>query len=204
MYVCVYKCDTTVPTFISEYPEMITPKYRQNIATIIDTIPQREYRLQTIDDSDVNYTYFCNVVYIVVCVCNKDFGYRIVKKFIEDILNERAPNNITSDLLKEKINFYNDLNNDKVIKIQASLDDVKKTIVNNIDKTLDRGDRLDVMHSSSVTLAESANQFESSANDLRSHFWWKNVKLMLTICFVLFLVISLIILLSCGVNIKQC
>lgn len=51
-------------------------------------------------------------------------------------------------------------------------------MVENIDKVLDRGDRLELLVDKTANLQGSTYRFRKQARRLRSNVWWKNVKLM--------------------------
>jgi hypothetical protein len=203
-YVCVYRYETYSPSLVSEYPENLNFKNKETIVTILNTIPPKEYRRQTIEDNDINYTYLNNKEYVAVCITDKSCKCRTIQNFLEDISNNITINSINERLLKDKMKYHNDPNNDKIAQIQINIDNAKNIMTNNIEKALDRQDQLDNMQSKSNTLAESANQFDSNANDLKRAFWWKNIKSTCMICFILFVVISIIVLLSCGGDLSKC
>lgn len=203
-YACIYKYDSFVPSLILEFPESNNNKFKETMVTIFNTISPKKYIRQIIEDNNYNYTYFNNCNYLIGCVSDKECRYRIIQNFIKDISNNLSKNKITINLLKDLVSYYGNLNNDKVTKIQISIDNAKNIMTDNIEKTLERCDKIDTMQTKSNTLVESAEQFDSKANDLKKEFCWRNLKMIIMIIFVLFILISIIILMSCGANLKKC
>jgi vesicle-associated membrane protein 7 len=66
--------------------------------------------------------------------------------------------------------------------------------VENIEKLLQRGEKIELLVDRSETMQNAAFKFERSAKQLRDQLWWKNARLygvvMLVVLFVLFFVIA--------------
>jgi hypothetical protein len=64
-----------------------------------------------------------------------------------------------SELLKEKMYFYNNPENDSLKRVQAKVDTTKELMVNNFEKLLERGTRLE-------NLQEVTSEIEEGSFDL--------------------------------------
>lgn len=51
-------------------------------------------------------------------------------------------------------------------------------MIENIDKVLDRGDRLELLVDKAATMQGNTLRFRKQARRFRSTVWWRNVKLM--------------------------
>lgn len=51
-------------------------------------------------------------------------------------------------------------------------------MIENIDKVLDRGDRLELLVDKTANLQGNTFRFRKQARRFRSNVWWKNFKLM--------------------------
>jgi len=62
---------------------------------------------------------------------------------------------------------------------QAQVDEVVDIMRVNIDKVLERDQKLSELDDRAEALQMGASQFEASAGKLKSKFWWKNMKMMI-------------------------
>ena len=81
----------------------------------------------------------------------------------------------------------NDNFNIKTEQIKIQLDEVKDTMVQNIEMTLERGEKLDHMVERTEQLNTSANMFRRNAKKLRSHLCMQNWKYKLGILSIVIL-----------------
>jgi len=78
----------------------------------------------------------------------------------------------------------------RTAQIQAQIDDTIGIMRENINKTADRGAKLDELQNKTDDLAVSAQGFRRGANRVRKQMWWKDMKMRMC------LVIGIIILLA--------
>ena len=91
---------------------------------------------------------------------------------------------------------------DSLATARAKIDDVKEIMISNLDKTIQRGDKLDSLLERTDILADSATEFHQRSRSLQRNIWWQNWKLCLigwSILVVLILVMVLVILSTTGV-----
>ncbi|XP_076875691.1 vesicle-associated membrane protein 8 isoform X2 [Brachyhypopomus gauderio] len=87
----------------------------------------------------------------------------------------------------------------KLNQVQEQVNDVKVIIKDNINKVLERGERLDDLIGKTDDLQATADSFQRTSTRVSRKFWWKNMKMMIIIGVVVLIVIILIILLATGV-----
>lgn len=55
-------------------------------------------------------------------------------------------------------------------------------MIENIDKVLDRGDRLELLVDKTANMQGNTFRFRKQARRFRSNVWWRNVKLTYVFC----------------------
>lgn len=82
--------------------------------------------------------------------------------------------------------------------VQGQVNEVKVILKDNINKVLERGDRLDDLIEKSGDLQATADSFQRTSTRVARKYWWKNVKLMIIIGIVVLVILILIILFATG------
>lgn len=138
--------------------------------------------------------------YTYLCMTEKDFGNRIPFKFLEELekkflekYGEKAKtaleNSLNSEFkktLRQLQEFHSNQKNDNISKVKNQIDEVKGIMINNIDKVLERGDQLDQLVVRTEELTNVSQDFRVKAKKLKNTMWWKNVKLLLILVFIIF------------------
>ncbi|CAK4077681.1 unnamed protein product [Aphanomyces euteiches] len=83
---------------------------------------------------------------------------------------------------------------DKVSEVMAQVDAVKSTMQNNIQVVLSNTEKMEAVEQKSNDLNEQAKVFRNAGKSLARTMWWKNVKTMVAIGFLV--VLAIIILLA--------
>lgn len=86
--------------------------------------------------------------------------------------------------------------NQKIEKLQAHVAEVSSIMTENINKILDRGQRLDDLEGRSEVLSSSADEFRVTSRRVSRKMWWQNMKFNLIIGGVVIAVIIVIIVLA--------
>jgi len=94
--------------------------------------------------------------------------------------------------------------NDKLAESFRQIADVKEQMIQNIDKVLDRGEKIDLLVDQSENLNQHANEFRKKATEVRRKLWWQNCKYKLLLFFVVCAVIYIIAGLACGFDLQGC
>eukprot|EP00735_Rhodelphis_limneticus_P003370 TRINITY_DN14834_c0_g1::TRINITY_DN14834_c0_g1_i1::g.16286::m.16286 TRINITY_DN14834_c0_g1::TRINITY_DN14834_c0_g1_i1::g.16286 ORF type:complete len:218 (-),score=81.04,sp/Q86AQ7/VAM7B_DICDI/62.37/1e-85,Synaptobrevin/PF00957.16/6.3e+03,Synaptobrevin/PF00957.16/1.5e-34,Longin/PF13774.1/2e-23,DUF1798/PF08807.5/0.022,UvsY/PF11056.3/0.17,DUF16/PF01519.11/0.23 TRINITY_DN14834_c0_g1_i1:594-1247(-) len=185
---------------------------------ILEKIQQR--------DGAMSYVYNKHVFHILIedsltylCMADEEFGRRLPFAFLHDI-KERfrstyadsgktalayAMNEDFSKVLAKQMDFYsNNPNADKVTKVQKEIDEVKTVMVHNIEKVLERGEKIELLVDKTENLNQQAFMFKKQATRLKHAMWWKNAKLMALLVFVVLFLLWLLISIICGFNFKKC
>jgi vesicle-associated membrane protein 7 len=81
---------------------------------------------------------------------------------------------------------------------QREIEGVREIMTENIERVLDRGERLDLLVDKTGRLGDTANEFRVRSRGLRRRMWWKNVKLMVLLVLVVIFLIYLFVGFGCG------
>ena len=149
---------------------------------------------------------------VYMCVTEEGFSRVTAFNFLDAIKKSCGPlkNGGQSPLyaqLKRETDFFSDPKNDKVNKIRTEIDQVKDVMIENIDKIIERGEKIDTLVDKAGGLEQQSSQFKSNATTLKRKMLWKKILLIIVVVLVVALAIFLGVLFGCsedGVNFKKC
>jgi vesicle-associated membrane protein 7 len=87
---------------------------------------------------------------------------------------------------------------DAINNVQNEIDNVREIMTQNIDRVLERGERIDLLVDKTDRLGGSAHEFRVRSKNLRRQMWWKNIKLMVLLFVVVIFLLYLFVGLGCG------
>lgn len=87
---------------------------------------------------------------------------------------------------------------DAIANVQNEIDNVRDIMTENIERVLERGERIDLLVDKTDRLGGSAHEFRVRSKGLRRQMWWKNVKLMALLIVVVIFLIYLLVGFGCG------
>jgi vesicle-associated membrane protein 7 len=82
--------------------------------------------------------------------------------------------------------------------VQGEIEDVRGIMSENIERVLERGERIDLLVDKTDRLGGSARDFRVRSRGLRRKMWWKNVRLMVLLAVVVVFLIYLFVGFGCG------
>ena len=89
--------------------------------------------------------------------------------------------------------------------IKRQLDEVKQITANNIERVLERGDKIDVLVDNSEKLQNSSVQFHRNAKRLKRSMCYRKLKLYIFIIGIVSLIIYIFAAISCGnAKVREC
>lgn len=103
---------------------------------------------------------------------NKDYG-PVIKQHMQYVLDH-------SDEIE------------KTLKVQAQVSEVKNIMLNNIEKTLDRGEKLTELQDKTSDLCSQAQEFKKQGVKIRRKTWLQSMKLKLVILGILLLLVIIV------------
>lgn len=88
--------------------------------------------------------------------------------------------------------------NDAIRNVQREMDGVREIMTENIERVLERGERIDLLVDKTDRLGGSARDFRIRSRGLRRRMWWKNVRLMALLVVVVVFLLYLFVGFGCG------
>ncbi|KAL0476267.1 vesicle-associated membrane protein [Acrasis kona] len=209
IYACIAERDAQGETFTSIAGEYFT----SNAAKISETvtrmmIPRIDHKnhKRTLTQSIYHFHYKVSGLYLYLCVAGSEYPSRICYNFLDDIESKylQNPKVKVRQLLSDRMTFFNNPRNDKITAIHNQIDDVKSTMIDNIDKILERGESIDNLMVQTEDLGNSAAIYVRHTNKVK---WGMRKKLAILITILVFIVLLLIFVLvwaGCGATFQRC
>ncbi|KAG2669460.1 hypothetical protein I3760_14G035600 [Carya illinoinensis] len=86
----------------------------------------------------------------------------------------------------------------KLAKLKAQISEVKGIMMDNIEKVLDRGERIELLVDKTENLQFQADSFQRQGRQLRRKMWLQNLQMKLMVGGAIFFVIVILWLIACG------
>ncbi|KAL3772216.1 hypothetical protein ACHAW5_009363 [Stephanodiscus triporus] len=101
------------------------------------------------------------------------YGVEVPQRAIAFSLNEEF-----SKVIQDRMDYYNNAgsNIDGLSAVKNQIEDVKGVMVENIEKVLERGEKIELLVDKTDRLNQQAFQFVSNSKKLRTAMWWKNAR----------------------------
>ncbi|KAK9153624.1 hypothetical protein Sjap_001104 [Stephania japonica] len=165
-----------------------------------------------------------------LCMANDTFGRRIPFSYLEDIhmrfmknygrVAHSAPayamNDEFSRVLHQQMEFFSsNTSADTLNRVRGEVGEassflflnysIRTIMVDNIEKILERGDRIELLVDKTATMQDGAFHFKKQSRRLRRALWMKNAKLLAMLTCLLVLLLYIIIAASCGgITLPRC
>ncbi|KZC05836.1 PREDICTED: synaptobrevin [Dufourea novaeangliae] len=81
----------------------------------------------------------------------------------------------------------------KLQQTQATVEEVVGIMKVNVEKVLERDQKLSELENRADVLQQGATQFEQQAGKLKRKYWWKNLKMMIIIGIICVIILIIII-----------
>ena len=152
-----------------------------------------------------------DVVYM--CMADIDSKRRIPFAYLNDIKNrfeemygatiktaiENNMNEEFSKVMEKRMEFYNnDPSADTITHVRGQIKEVKEVMVDNIDKVLGRGEKLDQLAEKTRDLDQQAFIFHSETRSLKNRMWWQNARVTALIVVLVIVILLILIIAACG------
>eukprot|EP00299_Pterocystis_sp_00344_P002438 c1274_g1_i1.p1 GENE.c1274_g1_i1~~c1274_g1_i1.p1 ORF type:complete len:218 (-),score=36.30 c1274_g1_i1:59-712(-) len=211
----VYALVSRGPTVLAEFTSA-SGNFTTVTRRILEKLPQQNGKMSYTYDSH-QFHYITEDALTYMCMCDSEFSRRIAFSFLEDIkkrfqstYGERARtalaygmNEDFSKVLSSSMNYYStNPEADKLNKVRGEIGDVKSIMVGNIEKVLDRGEKISLLVDKTEQMQQQSLTFKKQSTSLRKLMWWKNCKLNLMIAAIVLLLIFFLVLGVCGTDFK--
>ena len=195
---------------VAEYSR-VPGSHAINASKVLQSAPKSADR-RCISHNGLFYNMVGDGSFMYVCVTEESFSRVVAFNFLTAAKancgggRRKSPPEIYQQLKKD-VDFFSDPKNDKMTKIRDDISQVKEIMIDNIEKILERGDKIDNLVAKTDDLNTEAVRFESNARELKWKMLKKRLILTAIVVFVVLLVIFIIVLIACskdGVNFKKC
>ncbi|KAF9129038.1 Vesicle-associated membrane protein [Mortierella sp. 14UC] len=180
---------------------------------ILAKIPPNNSKLTYVYDRYL-FHYICHDGLTYLCMADDTFGRRIPFAFLQDIKTrflsqysqERAMsamvpygmNEFSKTIAKQMEYFSTNPEADRIKQVQGEIEQVKDVMVHNIERVLERGERIELLVDKTDNLNQQAFAFKKRSTALKRTMWWKDTKLTIILTSVVVFLIYLIICSACG------
>ncbi|KAL6564014.1 hypothetical protein OROHE_005254 [Orobanche hederae] len=102
--------------------------------------------------------------------------------------------------LKEQMQYCVDHPDEisKLAKVKAQVSEVKGVMMENIEKVLDRGEKIELLVDKTESLHSQAQDFRTQGTKMRRKMWLQNMKIKLIVLGIIIALILIIVLSVCG------
>ncbi|CAG8565409.1 9512_t:CDS:2 [Ambispora gerdemannii] len=207
----VYGLVARGPIILAEYTNS-SGNFTQVTQAILEKIPPNNSKLTYVYDRYL-FHYICEDGLTYMCMADDSFGRRIPFAFLADI-KERFLNTYSKDrtntalpygmnefskvIAKQMEYFSTNPNADRIKQVHGEIEQVKDVMVHNIERVLERGERIELLVDKTDSLNLQAFAFRKRSTALKRSMWWKNTKLMILLVFVIILIIYGLASAACG------
>lgn len=152
-----------------------------------------------------NFNYLVEGGLTFICMTDQDMKLRVPYAFLYDIANRFKTtykgtiptasalqmNDTFSRILRDRLDFFsNDRNADKITRVKGEIEDAKTIMVKNIDKVLERGERIEMLVQKTEDMNVQSHTFKKKSTQLKKKMFWQNCKL----CALLVVVVAVLII----------
>ncbi|XP_046844734.1 vesicle-associated membrane protein 7-like [Xenia sp. Carnegie-2017] len=213
IYYSLIARDTTVLVDHSEN----TGNFQQIAQTILAKAPRQDTKCTYISGS-YHFHVMVQENLIYICMTDEEMGKRLPYMFLEEIkrrfcvgsLKQRARTALSYELkrdfqqvLSSQMEAFNSrreggASSDQLSRVRQDVEDVKGVMTQNIEKVLERGERIDTLLDKTEELDSSASTFRTNAVRVRRKMWWQNTKMCLILIAVILIILTVIVLVILG------
>lgn len=203
-------------TFCSEHSEQ-KGNFKSIARQIVDKLPSKTTKVSYNYDSYM-FHIMSDKGIIYLCMSEKDFGNRLAFNFMEDIKErfeaqygtggekmksssaELVLQRDFGSILKTQMDFFsNNPEADKVKLVKHKIEETKNIMVDNIEKVLDRGEKIELLVDKTDELEETAQDFRFKSRNLARTMWFRNVKLIILLVVLVLIIAFVVLWLACGI-----
>eukprot|EP00877_Chromochloris_zofingiensis_P005730 jgi/Chrzof1/15158/Cz09g29140.t1 len=185
---------------------------------ILEKLPQEDTRVSYAQERHMFHVLIQDGI-TFVCMAEESIGRRIPFAFLDDVKGRFFSsyadvcreavayefNTEFSRVLSQRMTFFsNDPSADTINRVKGEILQVKDIMIENIEKVLDRGEKLDLLVDKTEHLQGEAFAFRREAKRARRVMWWKNVRMWFTIGGIVAVIVFFIVMLACGWNFRSC
>lgn len=189
---------------------------------LLEKIPEQDGKMTYVyDDYVFHYIVENGICYL--CMSDEMNKHRIPFAFLEDTKQNFlmkfgldaaqsaiafSMNEDFKGLLTERMDYYNsdfaDRSIDNIGNVKSQIDEVKDVMVQNIERVLERGEKIELLVDKTDQLNQQAFRFESSSRSLRRTLYWRQMRCRAMMGLVIVITLYFASVSVCGFNYSHC
>lgn len=189
----------------AEYPEREHTKLADVCGRIVAQVPLNENSRKTFEEDTYKFHYKSLGERVYICVAHKDMAMRACYAFLESLDPLLTKDfNSPKKILKERMEYHNDPSHDKLSNLESEISEVKDVMMDNIDRVLQRGEKLDSLADKSNALATNAQDFHRTSRNLHRAYCMKYAKMIALVACLVVVLIIIILFAACNPDFSKC
>jgi len=146
-----------------------------------------------------------------MCMATQSSGKQVPFMFLKQVSDaffdkytgeEKEYDDFNPILAKFMHKFADPVNVEKMSRIQKGLSEVKDVMVENIEKVLKRGEKIEVLVDKTESLRFSSDSFRQQSRNLRRNLCWANVKMKLFLGLIILVFCYILAASYCGLALQ--
>lgn len=189
---------------------------------LLEKIPQQDEKMTLVHD-DYVFHYIVENGICYMCMSDEKNKHRIPFAFLEDIKDRFlrqfglegaqqaiafAMNEDFKGSIADRMEYFNSDEADRAIDnigtVKSQIDEVKDNMVQNIERVLERGERIELLVDRTDALTQQAFRFESTSHSLRRHMYWRQMKCRIIMALVVVVALYFASISICGFRFQHC
>lgn len=185
---------------------------------LLSKIPEQDGKMSYVYDNHI-FHYLVDDGITFLCMSDEGMKRRITFSFLDEIKKifrenyqgvERTAlafslNESFAPVLRQQIDIFNtNPAADNISKVKSQIDNVKDVMISNIDRVLERGEKIELLVDKTDKLNHQAFKFEKSSKALKNTMLCKKIKTYILIFVVIGLIGFFVAAMFCGMNFKKC
>ncbi|KAL9645320.1 hypothetical protein ABK040_002519 [Willaertia magna] len=160
-------------------------------------------RVLTNEDSNIFVKY--SGKYYLFTIATQDIKQRVCWNLIDEVENDLLKNQrtVNKNYLKEKLNFYNNPENDKIQKLQNEIDRVRDVMVENVDKILTNQQTMSNLVETTEELAQQGDEFHKGGKKLKRSMQKRLIIIIIIALIVISIIIAIIVIVLLAVFVPK-
>ena len=191
---------------------------------ILEKLPATSSRMSYLYDGREGqgghvFHFVCEQGLVFLCMADEGFGRHVPFAFLDAVIRlwssrygdrggsavAYGMNDDFSAILQQQMDYHSSRSAaDQINRVQGEIDEVRSIMVENIERVLERGEKIELLVDKTENLNHQAFRFKKQSRALRNMMWWKNVKIVLfalSLVAIAGLILSMII---CGIDFSKC
>merc|ERR1712207_70430 len=129
------------------------------------------------------------------------YGVELPLKAIAFSMNEEF-----SKTIQSRMEYYNSPNPnvDSIGIVKNQIEEVKDVMVQNIEKVLERGEKIELLVDKTDRLSKQAFRFQATSRSLRRTMYWRRIRTRVGLCVIIIFLLYIASSSLCGFDFHRC